>query len=128
MGLTKISNLEMNQKVWFFTKYGDLLGGKISELEPNVDYGSDVGVKDAVTINVDSGDKKEDYWHLCKIFSDNIYTTKPNQSEFVSNEVSVEMECECGGTIRGTGFANSDGVVQSYNYLECGSCDWDQAS
>ena len=57
-----------------------------------------------------------------------IHLSKPKQSKFVSNEVEFESDCECGGTIYGSGFEDNNGEMVSFNYQECDSCGWNQSS
>ena len=121
----KISNLDEGQTIWFFTKYGELLEGDIFRLTPKEVNPTDP-TQDEVSVKVIKTDKTTCTRYGIRIES--VHTEKPSQGDFVSNEVDFESECSCGGTIHGTGFADDDGEILSFNYQECSKCGWNQYS
>ena len=62
---TKISDLKVGQRVWWFDKYGTLKGGEkgclITKLEPNKPHpcGEDMGVYDEVSLDIEEIQKYE---------------------------------------------------------------------
>ena len=134
MNLTNINDLKIGQMVWYYTKYGDLNGGKIERLEPNEPHpcGTDFGIYDSVTIRVENY-LADGSSCLCGVCAKQtmIHTSKPTKNEFVDDSVEFEHDChneDCDGTIRGNGWCNDDGEITSFGYQECDGCGWNQAS
>ena len=137
MEYTNINDLKVGQHIWYFSKYGALLGGKIYELRPNNPHpcGKDFGVYDEVMVKVlkTSSYNGEQFWSNCGICAKQtmIHTSKPTKNEFVDDSVEFEHDChneDCNGTIRGNGWCNDDGEITSFGYQECDGCGWNQAS
>ena len=132
MNNVKISNLDEGQTIWFFTKYGELLEGDIFRLTPKEVNPTDP-TQDEVSVKVIAttdwnGEKCQPFTTRYGIRIESVHTEKPSQGDFVSNEVEFQSECSCGGTIHGTGFADDDGEILSFNYQECSKCGWNQYS
>jgi len=43
-------------------------------------------------------------------------------------KVEFESECECGGIINGSGWCDDDYYIYKFDYQECDTCGWNQAS
>ena len=41
---------------------------------------------------------------------------------------TLEMDCECGGIIKGEGWIDENNEVLKYDFLECEKCRWNQVS
>ena len=44
------------------------------------------------------------------------------------DKASLQMNCECGGTIKGEGWVDENYEVLKFDYLECCKCNWTQLS
>ena len=163
MQLTNINDLKVGQRIWWYGKYGDLMGGDkgaiVTKVEPKSyecdgfwydSFSCDITQKEYVEYEYDYkeipcktkgvskhiciGKRKVDRYETktrhygVSIQGNQIYSKKPLKDEFVSNEVEFESDCECGGTIYGSGFEDNSGEIVSFNYQECDSCGWNQAS
>ena len=166
MEITNINELKIGQKVWWFGKYGDLMGGDkgaiITEIEPKSNYYNGtwydsfscditerVFIKDrdiyettysecgtssnAKCVGVEIVNKWETQTrhYGVSIQGNQIYTSKPNNGEFVDDSVEFERPCHednCNGTIYGNGWTDGNGEIVKFGYQECNTCDWNQGS
>lgn len=133
---TKIQDLKVGQTIWFFNKYGDLLEGIIEELKLNefpTNHHKEIGESfDSVTSRVfDYLSKGQSCLVSVCAKQTMIYTSKPNQNEFVDDSVDFKSPCfedDCNGTIYGNGWCDDSGEIVKFGYQECDTCGWNQAS
>ena len=130
--MTKITDLKIGQKVWYFSKYGNLESGTILKLTPNEfpsNYHREIGESfDSVNMTHPKYPNNPSITKSVCAKQTMIYTSKPKQNEFIDDSVEFESNCECGGTINGNGWCNDSGEIVKFGYQECDSCNWNQAS
>jgi len=125
MEITNIDQLKVGQMVWWYSKYGDLMEGKIYKLEPK-NYEYDGEWMDCFSCEVEGANCT--YGVSIQGNEGHIFDEKPGTNKFVDKSISVEMDCECGGTISGYGWGDSEGIVTKFGYIECNKCDFNQSS
>ena len=132
---TPIKDLHIGQTIWFFDKYGDLSSGKILGLKPNYypsNYHREIGESfDEVNITHPRHPNNPSITMSVCAKQTMIYTSKPNQNEFVDDRVEFTSGCcedDCKGTINGSGWCDDEGMLVKFDYQECDTCGWNQAS
>ena len=130
-----INRLKIGQKVWFFDKYGDLQSGTILGLKPNhfpTNYHREIGESfDDVSLTHPRHPNNPNITMSICAKQTMIYTSKPNQNEFVDDRVEFTSGCcedDCKGTINGSGWCDDEGMLVKFDYQECDTCGWNQAS